>query len=230
MIGGYSQIQGGLDIYHWQCVISMAWFSTVTHLLTLTILREEAKPNKTLRIIRITAMAALILMIVYGMVPIGYTMTLTGIWPSTPTWCFFHPGVTEDVAVQESGVWQSLSYNWEYMLFSGGILILGFLTRVLLLFSTGILHLLGAVFQIPGKETWRSIEGQLVRLKELIATSSNGNRLRRGIVWMEYKLLRSFYALLIVGLYLYDSKLWEVQAHSIYLANIRNLNWKADFD
>jgi hypothetical protein len=96
MIGGFSQTQGGLDIYHWECIIGMAWFSSVAHLPTLAILREEAKPNKTLKIVRTTAMGALIFMIVYGIVPIGYTMALLNTFlPSTPTWCLFHPGVLE---------------------------------------------------------------------------------------------------------------------------------------
>jgi hypothetical protein len=225
IIGGFSQIQGGLDIYHWQCVISMAWFSSVTHLLTLTILREEAKPNKTLRIVHITAMGALIFMILYGMVPIGYTITFGNITlPGTPIWCLFHRDLIGN-GVDYPGI---LPYNWEYLLFSGGILILGFMTRVLLLFSTSILHLLVGLFHIPKQEPWRSIEAKFVQLKEIIAHSSNRNWLRKTIVWMEYKLLRSLYTLLVVGVHLYQSKLWEVHIKFTSLTNMRNLNWTAN--
>jgi hypothetical protein len=143
----------------------MAWFSTVTHLLTLTILREEAKPNKTPRILRITAMGALIFMIVYGMVPIGYTMTFNYSYPGTPIWCLFHPGIMS-AGLEVASAGGPLTYNWEYLVFSSGILILGFMTRVLLLFSTSIFHLLVGVFHIPKQEPWRSIEAKFVQLKK----------------------------------------------------------------
>lgn len=39
-----------IQVYHWQTVVNLAWLSTMTHLITLTVLRGEARVNKIIRI------------------------------------------------------------------------------------------------------------------------------------------------------------------------------------
>lgn len=36
LIAGVSQLSSGLDSYHWSTVLNLAWFSSFTHILTLT--------------------------------------------------------------------------------------------------------------------------------------------------------------------------------------------------
>lgn len=45
LIGGISQFQYGLSSYHWQNIVNLAWFSSVTHLTTLTTLRLHFHHN-----------------------------------------------------------------------------------------------------------------------------------------------------------------------------------------
>ncbi|KAK0742978.1 hypothetical protein B0T18DRAFT_447808 [Schizothecium vesticola] len=40
LIGGYSTLPCGISAYHWQLVVDLAWFSSVTHLAALTFLRR----------------------------------------------------------------------------------------------------------------------------------------------------------------------------------------------
>lgn len=56
IIGGLSQLEWGLAVYHFQAVGNLAWFSTMTHILTLTVLREKMRSNKIIRILRIVLM------------------------------------------------------------------------------------------------------------------------------------------------------------------------------
>lgn len=40
LISGYAQLECGLSCYHWQVLVYLAWFSSLTHLSCLTLLRN----------------------------------------------------------------------------------------------------------------------------------------------------------------------------------------------
>lgn len=40
LISGFTQLQTGISAYHWQRLVQLAWFSSVTHLCCLTALRD----------------------------------------------------------------------------------------------------------------------------------------------------------------------------------------------
>jgi hypothetical protein len=99
IIGGLSQINGGLPLYHWLSVVNLAWFSTMTHLITLTVLREEIRPNSAIKTLRIISMGVLIVMLTFTIIPIGYIGYITNdgsslqIGNSFPTECLYHPSI-----------------------------------------------------------------------------------------------------------------------------------------
>ena len=56
LLAGYWQLRCGIQLYHWKVISNMAWFSSVTHLATLTSLRKYFQQRPTLAYCRITAM------------------------------------------------------------------------------------------------------------------------------------------------------------------------------
>jgi hypothetical protein len=71
LIGGFSQINCGLSIFHWHMVVRLAWFSSVTHLTTLTFLRRYIQDNGAIRILRLVLMLVLMLMLAVALIPTG---------------------------------------------------------------------------------------------------------------------------------------------------------------
>jgi hypothetical protein len=66
MLSGFLQLNCGLSTYHWQRVIRLAWFSSVTHLCCLTFLRDYLRENKMLQIWRIPSMAMLSILLIFA--------------------------------------------------------------------------------------------------------------------------------------------------------------------
>ncbi|KFZ14982.1 hypothetical protein V501_02943 [Pseudogymnoascus sp. VKM F-4519 (FW-2642)] len=71
LIGGFSQINCGLSIFHWHMVVRLAWFSSVTHLTTLTFLRRYIQDNRAIRILRLVLMLVLMPMLAVALIPTG---------------------------------------------------------------------------------------------------------------------------------------------------------------
>lgn len=45
LASGYAQLSSGINIYYWQMLVYLAWFSSLTHLLTLTVLWQYFQDN-----------------------------------------------------------------------------------------------------------------------------------------------------------------------------------------
>lgn len=56
LLAGYWQLQCGISVYHWKVISNLAWFSSVTHIATLTSLRKYFQQRSTLAYCRTTAM------------------------------------------------------------------------------------------------------------------------------------------------------------------------------
>jgi predicted PurR-regulated permease PerM len=89
----------GLPVYHFLEVGNLAWFSTMTHILTLTVMRDTVRMNQALRILRIISMGILVVLLICVMAPIGCLvspLSADGLYPITPefpTWCLYRPSV-----------------------------------------------------------------------------------------------------------------------------------------
>jgi hypothetical protein len=71
LISGYSQLRCGLSAYHWQVVVYLAWFSSLTHLSCLTMLQNYLYQRPTQRLLRLLGMAITIVMLIYALKPTG---------------------------------------------------------------------------------------------------------------------------------------------------------------
>jgi hypothetical protein len=208
-IGGLSQISGGLPLYHWQPVVNLAWFSTMTHLITLTVLREEIRPNSAIKILRIIAMGVLIVMLTFAIIPIGYvTNDGSSLQPgnSFPTDYFYHPSVVwGDVY---SGARIHPSYNWIYVSLAISILSFGFSTQINGLLTD--LSIFQTLLRIPEGRTWKLIEKTSDMLLDKLEFISLTNRSLVLLVSVGYKFLHAVYAILSASNDVYQSKFWEV--------------------
>jgi hypothetical protein len=224
IIGGLSQLEWGLQVYHFLEVGNLAWFSTMTHILTLTVLRDTIRTNQRLRILRIISMGILVVLLLCVMAPIGYLVSPSSaeasyghypIRPEFPAWCLYRPSIEwesslfgpREFSVPEYGpIDHSTSgYNIAYTVLTFGIIIYGYLSRVILLFP-GLAS--RSVLRIPEGQPWLAIESKLAKLGSLSYTSAN--QVVRMLASLSRRLIYSFSVLIVAGKQLYGSKVWEV--------------------
>lgn len=71
LVSGYSQLRCGLSIYHWQVLVYLAWFSSITHLSCLTFLRNYLYNRQGERTWRLLGMGAIVIMLMIALLPTG---------------------------------------------------------------------------------------------------------------------------------------------------------------
>ena len=74
---GCSQLSSDLPVYYWQVLVQLVWFSSISHLATLTCLRQYFKKKTAARGWRISLMIVLALMQIVALMPTGLRE-----WPS----------------------------------------------------------------------------------------------------------------------------------------------------
>lgn len=72
LISGYSQLPCGISIYHWQIVVDLAWFSSLTHLTTMTALRRFFHDRPDMAVWRVILMGSTIVLLGSALGPTGY--------------------------------------------------------------------------------------------------------------------------------------------------------------
>lgn len=70
LISGFSQIKCSLSVFHWTIIISLAWFSAVTHMSALTFLQAYVPDYKRILHLRLPLMFALVILLVGAMYPL----------------------------------------------------------------------------------------------------------------------------------------------------------------
>ena len=68
LASGYSQLNRDITVYHWQILMYLAWFSSLTHLTTLTVLRQYFRENFAARFWRSILMLVTVTMLGIGLV------------------------------------------------------------------------------------------------------------------------------------------------------------------
>ncbi|KAL8776345.1 MAG: hypothetical protein Q9213_008306 [Squamulea squamosa] len=68
---GYAQLRCRLSEYHWQIIVYLAWHSSLTHLATLTFLRQYFRHNPTARLWRAILMLLMVMMLSVALLPTG---------------------------------------------------------------------------------------------------------------------------------------------------------------
>lgn len=134
LISGFTQLGCGLSAYHWQIVVYLAWFSSLTHLCCLIFLRNYLYNHPGQRLWRLVSMCIVIIMLVVALYPTGYfnwtsdpVATATPTSPSSYAICFYSrkpPRPSRDGGGMVPDSYIS-------MIISSLLLVLGFLRRVI---------------------------------------------------------------------------------------------------
>lgn len=69
---GFAQLHCGISAYHWQRIVHLAWFSSITHLACLTCLRNHFFEHRWAQLWRIPGMMTLIVMLMVALVPTAH--------------------------------------------------------------------------------------------------------------------------------------------------------------
>lgn len=72
LIGGFICLDENLSALHWQIITYLAWFSCVTHLSGLTVLRRYFQARPWEKSLRITLMFILLVILIVAIVPSGF--------------------------------------------------------------------------------------------------------------------------------------------------------------
>ena len=128
LISGYVQLRCGISAFHWQIIVLLAWFSSITHLSCLTFLRNHLYNRPRERAWRLVAMGLMMLILLVAMVPTGgyrwsvdesYNDVLWNPKPKDYAICYLRPGGGPDAMGLAS------------MVVSVLLLVLGFISRVI---------------------------------------------------------------------------------------------------
>jgi hypothetical protein len=228
LISGFSQLHTGLSAYHWQSVVNLAWLSSVTHLITLTSLRRQARENIPFRWWRIIAMRIMAAMLIGALVPVGYLTVVGSHIPySFPAWCLYHPGLqwSDDFSTNDiPDFYPDIDpvYNSFYIMLAVVILVWSYSSRVWTLFPNHdwLTSLWG-----PWEDSFReskgvsgptgfilfdfyiwAIESALSKLDALDLQNIG----LKFLACIAYSIIRSGYALLLSAYHLFSSRLWKV--------------------
>lgn len=136
LVSGYASLHCGISAYHWQLIVYLAWFSSVTHLSALTFLRNYLYNRLGERLWRLISMSAFLCMLIVALAPTG-SFDWQGlpsdvspvVSPSTYAICHFAVPDCNDLASTSA----SLSYG--SMVMSILLLVFGFISRVFKLYE-----------------------------------------------------------------------------------------------
>ena len=146
LISGYAQMSKDLSSYHWMVIVDLAWFSSLTHLACLTVLRNFFYNHPLQRTGRLFFMGVLAILMIVGLS-----------WTGNYTWVSFNYSINSShfqkypLSLQYTDNVMAVTYpatcrsfpgpvgettNWSYlsMLLSIVLIALGFLGRIVKLY------------------------------------------------------------------------------------------------
>lgn len=125
-----------------------------------------------------------------------------------PAWCLYHPQMTwgrdEFKSTDTNQRPDTWVYNWFYVVFTVGLLIYSFCTRLILLSNN--ISLSHHVLRAPKGQPWDFMESMICLIQNWKPCHPR-SRVGKAV---STKFLRSIYAVVIVFHDLYSSKIWEV--------------------
>ncbi|KAJ5685497.1 hypothetical protein N7536_008116 [Penicillium majusculum] len=135
LISGFVQLRQGLPSYRWMAVIDLAWFSSITHLACLTLLRNYLYNHSFERMLRFIAMAGLAILLI-----VALSFTSTYWWANTTSPMggafYYDTDTTTHAAICHMGVvGPTWSLGYITMILSMLLIIFGFTFRVTKLYK-----------------------------------------------------------------------------------------------
>jgi hypothetical protein len=134
LISGYAQLHQGITSFHWIVIVDLAWFSSITHLACLTLLRNHLYNHSAQRLWRLLCMAALVILLT---VALAFTGGYD--WTSPEAWSSFGEDVIlsmADPAMCHLSSDSRLTMVYYGMVFSILLTVFGFVTRIIKLYKT----------------------------------------------------------------------------------------------
>ena len=206
LITGYSQFGCGFDSYHWQITIDLAWFSSMTHLTTLTCLRRHFQERLALRLSRMICMIIVAAMLSLTLFSTGWTMGVFVPY-ALPAQCLYHSSIMKAVvtSIDEDNETIGGLFNSVYVAASLIFIGLSYVTRMILLFPSASEALRAAIRTRPSRIAKRFL-GRLSHQRS--RSSEHWSK----VLWnMVYISTLSVYCIMKAGADLYTSTLWEVR-------------------
>ncbi|KAK0507020.1 hypothetical protein JMJ35_010478 [Cladonia borealis] len=203
LISGYSQLHSGLAVYYWQLTVDLAWFSSVTHLTTLTCLRYFFQERQGLKILRLICMAVTAGMLSCAVISTGY-LGGGNFSYDYPAWCLFHPTLlrtaTNDDPYRDGSDWTGY-YNSVYVAVVLLLLSVSYGTRMIQLFPS----ILDKIRQNVRAWLRDFAQSRLLEYKN----KALGNTFRTFWAFV-YTLALATYCILKAAADLYSSMFWEI--------------------
>lgn len=143
LLCGYIQVSK-LSAYHWQIVVNLAWFSSLTHLTTLTFLRHRLRQQRDMAISRAVLMGTIVLLLAVSLGPAGFSLQDSNSYEeqdsyqinAIPAICLFHESSVRLVEESlELHTETSIVYNIPTVVLSITYLVISYLTRVVRIFK-----------------------------------------------------------------------------------------------
>ena len=201
LASGFSQLPNGLDAYHWQILVYLAWFSSFTHLTTLTVLRNYFQDHPATRSWRIVLMVVTVSLLGIALLPTGNQWWLNSS-PDTlgvPALCFFQ---ARNLNKQAFGVSPSDVVNQPVsMIISILVLFFGYVTRMVKLWPEASNFTKSWLRTKPGHAIKRALN----------ASNHRSRQPKANIYWkLQRMVLEVIYIVTLAHLVIWDSMLWEV--------------------
>ena len=204
LVSGYSQLAScqPMTVYNWQITVDLAWFSSITHLTTLTCLRNYFQQQPALRIWRLSCMTINAMILAVALGSTGWE----SVSPTLPAMCLYRP---QDViyAVGPDPYASGYivpSYNSFYVAITATFLVFSYLARVIQLYPKA-----QAKFQDLFRNRPSTIYNRWLDNVRNRALHSSGIPVRFCLV-VTYRILLSQYYTTKAVVDLYTSMLWEV--------------------
>lgn len=190
---GYLQLHCSVSSFHWQILVYAAWFSSVTHLTTLTVLQHYfQKKNSIIQRVRCFLMFCIIIMLTIALLPTGHKSWLLG---------YSDAGVPAMCYLQDLSGLNISSGHTDYMIVSVLVLLVSYFNKVLRLYSTS---------SELTRKYLRSKPGNF--LKRLIRSVENSR------LWIPvYVVLSVQLVILRAAFDFFESMLWEVCGSPVIL-------------
>ena len=210
-VSGYSQVDCQLTVYDAELIVDLIWFSSITHLATLTSLRRYFRGRPALRLGRMICMGSTVGMLSYALVFTAYEPVLPKVsdmpypdFAAYPAWCFLHPHELDN-AVKAYSQAMYVSYDSPYIVLVMAFLVVSYFTRIIRLFPTASDKIRNLFRTKPSL----ALKNKLARLKHRVRCAKTTSVRRFRI--LSYQSLLSVYCLLESTFEVYMSSSWEVR-------------------
>ena len=213
LLSGYIQLftTPGISSYHWQTIVNLAWFSSLSHLSTLTALRDYFRLRPKMAAYRAIFMGVVLVLLGTALGPTGYISQADT--PSIPASCLFSRTAHEDVKTAidtadrhgcprlRDGI---IPYDTPLILISLAFLVFSYVTRVIRIFAPASKF----------AQEWLRVKPRKVfRWLYTPVTEKLGSSPRARWMSVPRWLLKLIYVLMRLAYEIHGSMLWEVSVN-----------------